>query len=157
MVFDRFMARAPRWQDIAWLRAQTRLPLVLKGVLSPADAVRAKDEGVDGIAISNHGGRTLDTLPAAIDALPRIADQVGDRLTLLLDGGIRRGTDILKAIALGADAVMIGRPIVYGLAAAGALGVAHVIRILRDELEIAMALTGCMTLDQAGPELLLRT
>lgn len=137
---------APRWEDIAWLREQTTLPLLLKGILSPGDARRALNQGTSGIIVSNHGGRCLDTLPATIDALPRIAAAIQGRIPLLLDGGIRRGTDILKALALGADAVLVGRPVLYGLAAAGAPGVAHVIQMLRGELEVAMALTGCRTL-----------
>ena len=136
----------PTWKDLAWLRAQTRLPILLKGVLSPQDARRALDAGVDGLIVSNHGGRTLDTVPATIDALPLIADAVGTQLPLLLDGGIRRGTDILKALALGASAVLVGRPCLHGLAAAGAVGVAHVLHLLRTELEIAMALSGCRRL-----------
>ncbi len=137
---------APTWRDIEWLRALTSLPILLKGVLAPADAVRAADEGLDGVIVSNHGGRTLDTLPATIDALPAIAAAVKGRLPLLLDGGIRRGTDVFKALALGASAVLVGRPILHGLAAAGAPGVAHVLHLLRTELEMAMALTGCRTL-----------
>lgn len=134
------------WRDIAWLRQQTVLPIVLKGVLAPADAVRAADEGLAGLIVSNHGGRVLDTVPATIDALPAIARAVNGRLPLLLDGGIRRGTDVFKALALGASAVLVGRPVVHGLAAAGAPGVAHVLHLLRAELEMAMALTGCRTL-----------
>lgn len=134
------------WRDIAWLRQQTVLPILLKGVLSPEDAVRAADEGLAGVVVSNHGGRVLDTVPATIDALPAIARAVGGRLPLLLDGGIRRGTDVFKALALGASAVLVGRPVVHALAAAGAPGVAHVLQLLRAELEMAMALTGCRTL-----------
>jgi 4-hydroxymandelate oxidase len=134
------------WRDIAWLRQQTVLPIVLKGVLAPADAVRAADEGLAGVIVSNHGGRVLDTVPATIDALPAIARAVSGRLPLLLDGGIRRGTDVFKALALGASAVLVGRPVVHALAAAGAPGVAHVLQLLRAELEMAMALTGCRTL-----------
>jgi 4-hydroxymandelate oxidase len=114
--------------------------------MSPADALLAADHGVAGIVVSNHGGRTLDTACASIRALPRIADAVGGRLPLLFDGGIRRGTDVLKALAFGASAVLIGRPYIYGLATAGAVGVAHVLNLLRAELEVAMALTGCATL-----------
>lgn len=134
------------WRDIGWLREQTVLPILLKGVLSPADAVRAADEGLAGVIVSNHGGRVLDTVPATIDALPAIARAVNGRLPLLLDGGVRRGTDVFKALALGASAVLVGRPVLHGLAAAGAPGVAHVLHLLRAELEMAMALTGCRTL-----------
>jgi len=140
------LATAPTWKDLAWLQSHTRLPVFVKGILDPADATLAIDQGVSGIVVSNHGGRTLDTLPATIDALPRIADRVNGQVPILLDGGIRRGTDILKAIALGATGVMIGRPVLHGLAAAGAVGVAHVLKILRMELEMAMTLTGRPTL-----------
>src|SRR5690606_28488396 len=104
------------------------------------------NEGMAAMIVSNHGGRVLDTVPATLDALPAIARAVNGRLPLLLDGGVRRGTDVFKAIALGAAAVLVGRPIVHGLAAAGAPGVAHVLHLLRAELEMAMALTGCRTL-----------
>jgi 4-hydroxymandelate oxidase len=137
---------APTWRDIAWLREQTALPVVLKGVLAPEDAVRAADEGLAGVIVSNHGGRVLDTVPATIEALPAIAQAVQGRLPLLLDGGVRRGTDVFKALALGASAVLVGRPVLHGLAAAGAPGVAHVLHLLRTEFEMAMALCGCRTL-----------
>lgn len=136
------LATVPTWKDLAWLRSLTNLPILLKGVLDPEDARIAKKEGVSGIIVSNHGGRTLDTVPPSIEALPKIADILEGTLPLLVDGGIRRGTDILKALALGASAVMVGRPVIHGLATAGATGVAHVLKILRTELEIAMALTG---------------
>lgn len=139
------IAAAPTWAELAWLRGLTRLPIILKGVMDEDDAVRAVEAGVSGIVVSNHGGRGLDTLPATIEVLPRIAAATGGRVPLLLDGGVRRGTDVLKALALGATAVLVGRPQVHGLAAAGAPGVAHVAGILRAELEIAMALTGCAT------------
>ncbi|HEY4245319.1 MAG TPA: alpha-hydroxy acid oxidase [Lacunisphaera sp.] len=142
------MATAPTWKDIEWLQSITKLPVIIKGIMSPEDALLAAQHGAAGLVVSNHGGRTLDTACAAIHALPRIADVIEGRLPLLLDGGIRRGTDILKALALGASAVLIGRPYIYGLAAAGAVGVAHVLNILRAELEVAMALTGCPTLDK---------
>jgi 4-hydroxymandelate oxidase len=130
------------WKDIAWIRAQTRLPVILKGVLHRTDATVAVRENIDGIVVSNHGARNLDTVVAAIDALPRIADEVAGDMPILLDGGIRRGTDILKALALGATAVMICRPYFYGLAVNGADGVASVINILKRELEMAMCLVG---------------
>lgn len=155
-VFDLYIANAPTWDDVAWLRSVTKLPIVLKGILSPDDAEQAIALGVDGIGVSNHGGRTLDTLPATIDALPEIAGVVDGRVPLLLDGGIRRGTDVLKALALGASAVMVGRPVIYGLSVNGALGVSHVLRLLRDEFEIAMALTGCRTIADIGPHLIRR-
>ncbi len=153
-VFGPFLDRAPTWKDIAWLRSQTRLPLIVKGITAPQDALRAVAEGADGIIVSNHGGRTLDTLPPTIEILPRIASALEGRTTLLVDGGIRRGTDVLKALALGAQAVLIGRPYIYGLAAAGAPGVAHVVHILRTELEVAMALTGCRNISSITRDVL---
>lgn len=152
-LFDGLLQHAPSWDDVAWLQAQTRLPILLKGVLHPEDARQAAALKLAGLIVSNHGGRTLDTTPASAEVLPRLADVVGGTLPLLVDGGIRRGTDVLKAMALGASAVLIGRPYLWGLANAGAVGVAHVLRLLRDELEMAMALCGCRTLDQAGPSL----
>lgn len=146
-LFDRLLCHAPTWDDVAWLRAQTRLPLLLKGVTHPADAKQAQALGADGLIVSNHGGRTLDTVPPTAELLPAVADAVGAGLPLLVDGGIRRGTDVLKALALGARAVLIGRPYAWALAHRGAHGVAHVLRLLRDELEIAMALMGVRTLD----------
>ena len=145
---------ATSWDDVAWLRSVTRLPLLLKGVLHADDARLALAQGVDGLIVSNHGGRTLDTALPTAWALPRMADAVGAAMPLLVDGGIRRGTDVLKAIALGARAVLIGRPYVHALAVAGAQGVAHVLRLLRDELEIAMALSGCATLADVRRDML---
>ena len=136
--------RMPTWTDLEWLRGQTRLPLLLKGIMHADDALRAERSGIDALIVSNHGGRALDGVPASIDALPGITDRVA--LPLLLDGGIRRGTDILKALALGATAVLVGRSCMAGLAAAGAVGVAHVLHILRTELEMAMVLAGCRDL-----------
>ncbi|MFZ5485509.1 MAG: alpha-hydroxy acid oxidase [Pseudomonadota bacterium] len=153
-LFDGLLRHAPTWDDVQWLQSITRLPVLLKGVLHPADARAAMDNGVAAVIVSNHGGRTLDTTPSTASVLPRIADATGGALPLLVDGGIRRGTDVLKAIALGARAVLVGRPIVWGLAHSGAAGVAHVLRLLRDELEAAMALTGCATLAQAGRAIL---
>jgi 4-hydroxymandelate oxidase len=141
-VADQLLAPTLTWKDIEWLRSITRMPVLLKGVMNPDDAARAADAGVAGIMVSNHGGRNLDTLPSTAEALPRIAEKLAGRLPIIVDGGIRRGTDILKAIALGAQAVMIGRPYLHGLAVGGAAGVARVIEILRTELQMAMALTG---------------
>lgn len=124
-VFDDLMRTAPTWQDLAWLASITTLPIIVKGILTPQDARQAIDLGAAGIVVSNHGGRTLDTLPATIDALPAVIDEVGGTTSVLLDGGIRRGTDVLKALALGAQAVMVGRPWVQAMACAGALGAAH--------------------------------
>jgi 4-hydroxymandelate oxidase len=148
------MEQAPRWDDIAWLLQQTRLPVLIKGIMHPEDALLARDMGAAGIIVSNHGGRTLDTAWPSACALPAVAQALDGALPILVDGGIRRGTDILKAIALGASAVLIGRPVIHGLVNAGAVGVAHVLRLLRDELEIAMALSGCAHLSDAGPALL---
>jgi len=153
-LFDGLLESAPTWSDVEWLVANSRLPVVLKGILHPDDARQAAALGVAALIVSNHGGRTLDTAVATAYALPRIVEAVGAAMPVLVDGGIRRGTDVLKAIALGARAVLVGRPYVYGLANAGAVGVAHVLRVLRDELEIAMALTGCATLQQVSPALL---
>ncbi|MBP2231040.1 4-hydroxymandelate oxidase [Azospirillum agricola] len=140
------LATAAGWPDIAWLRGFTKLPILVKGITNPEDAERAVAHGADGVIVSNHGGRVLDTVPATIDVLPAIADRVAGRVPLLLDGGVRRGTDIVKALALGASAVLIGRPYLHGLAVGGAVGVAHVLTILRTELEVAMVLTGRPTL-----------
>ncbi|MDR0226283.1 MAG: alpha-hydroxy-acid oxidizing protein [Burkholderiaceae bacterium] len=156
-LFDSLLRSAPTWEDVAWLQEQTCLPVLLKGVLHPQDALQAARLGVGGLIVSNHGGRTLDTVPATATALrqvSRVLQAQGHGLPLLVDGGIRRGTDVLKAMALGASAVLVGRPVVWGLVNAGAAGVAHVLRLLRDELEIAMALSGCARLADAGPQLL---
>jgi 4-hydroxymandelate oxidase len=130
------------WNDVDWLRAQTKLPLLLKGILDADDASLAIEHGAAGVIVSNHGARNLDTVPATIDALPAIADAVAGRCPLLLDGGIRRGTDVIKAIARGASSVLIGRPYAYALAVEGAAGVTRAVAILREELETAMALLG---------------
>jgi 4-hydroxymandelate oxidase len=146
IVFNGLMAAAPTWQDIEQLASVTRLPLIVKGILNADDALRALNHGAAGVVVSNHGGRILDGVPASIQALPAVAEAVAGRAPILLDGGIRRGSDIFKALALGAAAVMVGRPYVHALATAGALGVAHLLRILREELEVNMALCGCSTL-----------
>jgi 4-hydroxymandelate oxidase len=149
-LFDGLLRHAPGWANVEWLQSQTRLPVLLKGVMHPDDARQAAALQCAGIVVSNHGGRTLDTAPATAAVLARIVDAVGPDLPVLVDGGIRRGTDVLKALALGARAVLIGRPYVYGLANAGAVGVAHVLRLLRDEFEVAMALCGCATPAEIG-------
>lgn len=140
------LTKSLTWKDIEWLQSFTKLPILLKGILNPDDAEKAVQAGVSGIIVSNHSGRNLDTVPATIDALPRIAERVNKRVPILLDGGIRRGTDVLKAIALGASAVLVGKPICFGLACGGAAGVTKVLEILRNELELAMALTGRATI-----------
>ncbi|HEX6592456.1 MAG TPA: alpha-hydroxy acid oxidase [Moraxellaceae bacterium] len=152
LVFDQLMAAVPGWDDIAWLAQATALPVIVKGILHPDDALRALASGAAGIAVSNHGGRVLDTLPATLDALPAIAAAVAGRAPVFLDGGVRRGSDVFKAIALGATAVMVGRPYIHALATAGALGVAHLLRTLREELEIVMAVSGCATLADISPQ-----
>ncbi len=142
------------WDDVNWLRKKTKMPILLKGVVHPQDAACAADHGVDGIWVSNHGGRQLDSAVATIEALPAIAKKVAGKLPVILDGGIRRGTDVIKALALGATAVAIGRPMLWGLAIAGQQGVAEVLNILRTELENVMALCGCATIDEITPDLI---
>ena len=145
-VFQGFMRDAPTWADIDWLRSNTELPLWIKGILHPDDARTAQAAGAVGVVVSNHGGRTLDAAPSSLSVLPEVRAAVGEDFPLLFDGGIRSGEDIFRAIALGADAVMVGRLQACSLAVAGALGVAHMVRMLREELEICMALAGCATL-----------
>jgi 4-hydroxymandelate oxidase len=142
------------WDELAWLRSVSRIPLLVKGVLRADDAIRAVDLGCDGVWVSNHGGRQLDTTVAPAEALPYIADAIGDRALLVVDGGVRRGIDVLKGIALGADLIAIGRPVLWGLAVDGADGVQRVIELLRDELSLALALAGCRTLAEITPDLL---
>ena len=141
-VFNSMLDASLSWKDVEWLSSFAKIPLLVKGVLNPDDADRAVKSGVAGIMVSNHGGRNLDTLPATIDALPRVTDRVEGRVPVLVDGGIRRGTDVLKALAFGASAVLIGRPYLYGLGAAGEAGVTKVINILQREFQMAMVLTG---------------
>ena len=142
------------WDELEWLRSVCPLPIVLKGVLRADDASRAIDAGCDGVWVSNHGGRQLDTSLAGADALPEIAEAVGDRALLVVDGGVRRGIDVLKGLALGADLVAVGRPALWGLAVEGAEGVERVLGLLREELSLAMALAGCRTLAEITPDLL---
>jgi len=141
-VFADWAEPALTWRDIGWLNSVSKIPVLLKGILNPDDAERAVQEGAAGIIVSNHGARNLDTVPATIDALPQVVERVAGRIPVLVDGGIRRGTDVVKAIALGAKAVLIGRPYLYGLAVAGDEGVKRVIDILRSEMEMAMGLLG---------------
>jgi 4-hydroxymandelate oxidase len=131
------------WKDVDWLCSLTKLPVLVKGVCRADDAVRALDHGAKGVIVSNHGGRQMDSAPGTIDALPRVAEAVEGRVPVLLDGGVRRGLDVLKAIALGATAVQIGRPVLWGLAIDGQKGVERVLEMLRQELDLAMALAGC--------------
>jgi 4-hydroxymandelate oxidase len=130
------------WADIEWIQSFCKLPVLLKGILNPDDADRAAQAGASGIIVSNHGGRSLDTVPASIDALPAVAAKIAGQIPILMDGGIRRGADVLKALANGATAILLGRSILYGLGIGGAEGVQRVIEILRTEFEAAMALTG---------------
>jgi 4-hydroxymandelate oxidase len=149
-----FLDPSLTWKDVEWLARATKLPVIVKGVLRARDAQLALDHGAAAIGVSNHGGRNLDTVPATIDALPAIAAVVG-RAPILFDGGVRRGVDVVKALALGASAVMIGRPYLWGLAAAGAEGVTRVIQLLVTELEMAMAQCGASSLAQINHELVL--
>lgn len=129
-----------------WLRDQISVPLIIKGVMHPEDAEYAVNLGCDGIVVSNHGGRVLDGVPGSLKMLPQITRAISGKAKILFDSGIRNGQDVFKALALGADAVMVGRPYVWGLSSYGALGVAHVIRLMRDELEMTMALSGVKNL-----------
>ncbi len=131
------------WDDVEWLRSITTLPVLLKGILTAEDAALAVEHGVDGIVVSNHGGRQLDTVPAGIEVLEEIVQATAGKADVLVDGGIRRGTDVVKALALGAKAVMVGRPVFWGLGAGGERGVRRVLEALRDEVELALALCGC--------------
>jgi L-lactate dehydrogenase (cytochrome) len=142
------------WDDIAWVREHWKGPIVIKGVLDVADARQAATIGVDGIVVSNHGGRQLDGASSSIRALPPIAQAVGDRLAVLMDGGVRSGLDVLKALSSGAKACLIGRAWAYALGARGEAGVAHMLQIMRQELRVAMALTACVDVKSAGPDLL---
>jgi 4-hydroxymandelate oxidase len=136
------------WKDVDWLRSIARVPVLLKGILNADDAELAVQNGASGLLVSNHGARILDTAPATIDALPQVAERVAGRIPVLVDGGIRRGTDVVKAIALGATAVLIGRPYCYGLGVGGAEGVRRVVEILRLELEMALKLLGRRSLSE---------
>jgi 4-hydroxymandelate oxidase len=144
--FSQQINPAVTWKDLEWLQSLSPLPLVVKGILRADDAVRAVEYGAQAIVVSNHGGRQLDGAIASLDALPDIIAAVDGKAEVLLDGGIRRGTDILKALAYGAKAVLIGRPVLWGLAVAGKIGVSHIISLLQDELNLAMALSGCASL-----------
>lgn len=156
ILFDRIAHIAPKWTDVEWLCRNSPLPVILKGIVHPADALLAVEAGAAAIIASNHGGRILDTVPASIRLLPAIVTAVNGSVPVLMDGGVRRGTDVLKALALGATAVLVGRPAIAGLTVAGPAGVSHVLRLLRDELEIAMMLTGCATLKEITPGILYR-
>lgn len=142
------------WSDIEWITKQTKLPVLLKGIMAAADAELAVRAGVSGIIVSNHGARQLDTVPATISVLPSIVEAVKGRVPILLDGGIRRGTDVLKALALGAQAVCVGRPVLWGLAVGGEQGVSDVLNLLRAELLQAMTLSGVRSISEINAQLL---
>lgn len=141
------------WKDLEWLRGQTKLPVLLKGVVHPDDARAAVEHGAAAVIVSNHGGRQLDSSPATIEALPRVVEAVAGKIPVLIDGGVRRGTDVVKAVALGAKAVLIGRPILWGLAANGEEGAYRVLELLKAEFDLAMALCGARTVGEIGREL----
>lgn len=141
------------WDDLSWLVGHSDLPVLVKGIVHPEDARLAVEHGASGVVVSNHGGRQLDTSVATVDALPSVAAAVEGRIPVLLDGGVRRGTDVLKAVALGASAVAVGRPVLWGLAVNGAEGARAVLEILRDEIDLAMALCGCPRLADLDPDL----
>jgi L-lactate dehydrogenase (cytochrome) len=145
------------WSDIEWLRSRWRRPLILKGILDPQDALEAVRAGVDGIVVSNHGGRQLDGVLSSARALPAIADAVGDRLTVLADGGIRSGLDVVRMLALGARGVLLGRAWVYALAAKGEAGVSHVLELLSAEMKVAMALTGVTRVEAISRDVIAST
>jgi 4-hydroxymandelate oxidase len=155
-VYSEIVDASLQWKDVDWLCSFAKLPVVLKGILAAEDARLAVEHGAAAIIVSNHGGRNLDTVPATIEALPSVIEAVQGRIPVLVDGGIRRGTDVLKALALGAQAVLIGRPYIWGLAVGGAAGVAEVVRILRDEFRSAMALCGTPSLARITREALWR-
>jgi isopentenyl diphosphate isomerase/L-lactate dehydrogenase-like FMN-dependent dehydrogenase len=137
------MSAAVTWKDVEALASMSRLPVVVKGVMTAEDARLACEHGADAVVVSNHGGRQLDGVAATLDALPEVAEAVGGRVEVYLDGGVRRGADVLRALALGARAVLVGRPILWGLAAGGEAGVARVLALLRAEIELALQLLGC--------------
>ncbi len=153
----RLINPAMTWHDVDWLRSLTSLPLLVKGIVTAEDAGLAVEHGVAGVVVSNHGGRQLDSVPATIEVLPEIVEAVRGRAVVLVDGGIRRGTDVLKALALGAQAVLIGRPYVWGLAADGEAGVRRVLELLKTEFELAMALTGCRSVGEITADLVKQT
>ncbi len=150
---EEFVPATLTWEDVTWLRSLTDLPVVLKGILHPEDAALAVEHGAAGIVVSNHGGRQLDGVPASIEALSGVVEAAGGRAEIYLDGGIRRGTDALKALALGARAVFVGRPVLWGLASGGEAGARHILKLLSDELESAMALAGQPGVTEIDPDL----
>lgn len=151
---EKIYQQTPAWEDVPWIRERWDGPLVIKGILTVEDARRAVEEGADAIVVSNHGGNVLDGDVATLPVLAQIVEAVGSDIEVLIDSGVRRGTDVLKALALGADLVAVGRPVLWGLAADGAAGVQRVLEILRDELSLAMALAGCPTLAEVTADLI---
>lgn len=142
------------WKDLDWLCSITKVPVLIKGVVHPDDARQAHDYGIAGVIVSNHGGRQLDTAPASIDALPAVVEAVDNRVEVFIDGGIRRGTDIVKALAFGVKAVAVGRPILWGLSYSGEDGVSQVLDILRSEIDLAMGLCGCRSVEEISRDLI---
>ncbi len=155
-VFPKLFSPTISWHDVEWLREKWPNKLVVKGILNSADAIRAKELGCDGVIVSNHGGRQLDSCISPIEALPEISRTVGDQMTIIVDSGFRRGTDVLKAMALGAHAVMIGRATLFGLAAGGEAGVDHALSILTTEIDRALGQLGCCSIKDLGPDMLFK-
>jgi isopentenyl diphosphate isomerase/L-lactate dehydrogenase-like FMN-dependent dehydrogenase len=151
------MSAGVTWRDVERIASISGLPVLVKGILTAEDALLAVEHGAAGIVVSNHGGRQLDGVPATLDALPEVVDAVGGRVEVLLDGGIRRGTDVLKALALGARAAMAGRAVLWGLAVDGEAGVSRVLKLLRAEIELGLALLGCRSPDEVGSAHVART
>jgi (S)-mandelate dehydrogenase len=153
-VFPSLMRSGISWDDVRWLRDRWRGPLIVKGIMHANDARRAADAGCDGVVLTNHGGRQLDGCASPVELLPEVVEAVGGRLTILIDSGFRRGADVVKALALGADAVMLGRATLYGLAAGGELGARHAIALLKSEILRSLGLLGCRSLADLDPRLL---
>jgi L-lactate dehydrogenase (cytochrome) len=145
------------WKDVAWVRSQWNGPLIIKGILDPEDARAAAESGADGIVVSNHGGRQLDGASSTARALPDVADAISGRVPVLVDGGVRSGLDVVRMLALGADFVLLGRAWAYALAARGGAGVAHALQLIDAEMRVAMALTGCTSIDEIGEEIVERS
>lgn len=152
--FSSMLDQSLNWKDIEWLRSVTKLPVILKGIACKEDAELAVKNGADGIVVSNHGGRQLDTCRPTIEVLPEVSDAVSGKTVIMIDGGVRRGTDVIKALALGAQSVLLGRPVLWGLAYDGENGVKRVLQLLRQEVDLAMALCGCKNIKEISKELI---